>query len=91
MPEAVAPPRTSTGTPGETDARGDRLTELGAAFRHAFRSLRSLRGRDTHRGDEIGHAQSELLIELYANGAMHAGELAEAVEAAEEFVEPIGA
>jgi len=57
------------------------VTELGAAFRRAFRSLRSLRGRDTHRGDEIGHAQFELLIELYANGAMNAGELAEAVEA----------
>lgn len=57
------------------------IAELGGAFRRAFRSLRSLRGRDTHRGDEIGHAQFELLIELYANGAMQAGELAEAVEA----------
>jgi DNA-binding MarR family transcriptional regulator len=57
------------------------VTELGTAFRRAFRSLRSLRGRDTHRGDEIGHAQFELLIELYANGPMQAGELAEAVEA----------
>jgi DNA-binding MarR family transcriptional regulator len=54
--------------------------ELGRSFRRAFRSLRSLRGRDTHRGDEIGHAQFELLIELYAGGPMHAGELAEAVE-----------
>lgn len=57
------------------------VTELGVAFRRAFRSLRSLRGRDTHRGDEVGHAQFELLIELYANGAMPAGELADAVEA----------
>jgi DNA-binding MarR family transcriptional regulator len=57
------------------------VTELARTFRRAFRSLRSLRGRDTHRGDEIGHAQFELLIELYINGAMHAGELAEAVEA----------
>jgi MarR family transcriptional regulator, organic hydroperoxide resistance regulator len=57
------------------------VTDLGRAFRRAFRSLRSMRGRDTHRGDEVGHAQFELLIELYANGAMHAGELAEAVEA----------
>jgi DNA-binding MarR family transcriptional regulator len=57
------------------------VTELGRSFRRAFRSLRSLRGRDTHRGDEIGHAQFELLIELYANGPMHAGELAEAIEA----------
>ena len=57
------------------------IAELGGAFRRAFRSLRSLRGRDTHRGDEIGHAQFELLIELYLNGAMQAGGLAEAVEA----------
>jgi DNA-binding MarR family transcriptional regulator len=57
------------------------VAELGRAFRRAFRSLRSLRGRDTHRGDEIGHAQFELLIELYADGPMHAGELAEAIEA----------
>jgi DNA-binding MarR family transcriptional regulator len=57
------------------------VTELGVAFKGAFRSLRSLRGRETHRGDEVGHAQFELLIELYANGPMQAGELAEAVSA----------
>ena len=57
------------------------VTELGAAFRRAFRSLRSLRGRDTHRGDEIGHAQFELLIELCVRGPLHAGELAEVVGA----------
>ena len=47
-----------------TGARGGRITELGHAFRRAYRSLRRLRGRDTHRGDEIGHAQFELLVEL---------------------------
>jgi DNA-binding MarR family transcriptional regulator len=57
------------------------IIDLGRAFRRAFRSLRSMRGRDTHRGDEVGHAQFELLIELYGGGPMHAGELAEAVEA----------
>jgi MarR family transcriptional regulator, organic hydroperoxide resistance regulator len=67
--------------PAVDPAREAAVTELGQAFRRAFRSLRSLRGRDTHRGGEIGHAQFELLIELYANGAMHAGELADAVEA----------
>ncbi len=55
------------------------VAELGRAFRHAFRSLRSLRGRDTHREDDIGHAQLELLVELYVRGPLHAGELAEAV------------
>jgi DNA-binding MarR family transcriptional regulator len=62
-------------------AEREAVTELGRAFRRAFRSLRSLRGRETHRGDEMGHAQFELLIELYTNGAMPAGELADAVEA----------
>ncbi len=64
-----------------TAARETAVTELGIAFRRAFRSLRSLRGRDTHRGDELGHAQFELLGELYARGPMHAGELADAVAA----------
>jgi MarR family transcriptional regulator, organic hydroperoxide resistance regulator len=76
-PESTAAPA----APAVGPERQEAITELGIAFRRAFRSLRSLRGRDTHRGDEIGHAQFELLIELYANGAMHAGELAEAVEA----------
>jgi MarR family transcriptional regulator, organic hydroperoxide resistance regulator len=66
---------------GGTAERQAAVTELGIAFRRAFRSLRSMRGRDTHRGDEVGHAQFELLIELYARGPMHAGELAEAVAA----------
>jgi DNA-binding MarR family transcriptional regulator len=61
--------------------RAAAVTELGIAFRSAFRSLRSLRGRDTHRGDEIGHAQYELLAELCVRGPLQAGELAEAVEA----------
>jgi len=65
----------------EGAGRQEAITELGLAFRGAFRSLRSMRGRDTHRGDEIGHAQFELLIELCTRGPLHAGELAEAVGA----------
>jgi MarR family transcriptional regulator, organic hydroperoxide resistance regulator len=65
----------------EVASRQDAITELGLSFRRAFRSLRSMRGRDTHRGDEIGHAQFELLNELCTGGPMHAGELAEAVGA----------
>ena len=63
MPE---PRGTATKAPAEAPAspRQEAITELGLAFRHAFRSLRSMRGRDTHRGDEVGHAQFELLIEL---------------------------
>jgi len=67
--------------PEETTDRQEAVTELGTSFRRAFRSLRSMRGRDTHRGDEIGHAQFELLMELCIRGPLHAGELAEVVGA----------
>ena len=67
--------------PAEQAGRQEAITELGISFRQAFRRLRSLRGRDTHRGDEIGHAQFELLVELCVRGPLHAGELAEVVGA----------
>jgi DNA-binding MarR family transcriptional regulator len=55
------------------------LTELGLAFRHVFRTLSRLRGRDTHLGgSELSHAQFELLIELDERGELPAGELASA-------------
>ncbi|HKZ14297.1 MAG TPA: MarR family winged helix-turn-helix transcriptional regulator [Solirubrobacterales bacterium] len=76
MPELTS----DKATEGQT-RRQEAIAELGASFRHAFRSLRSMRGRDTHRGDEIGHAQFELLIELCVRGPLHAGELAEVVGA----------
>lgn len=58
--------------------REERLTELGQAFRRAYRSLRRLRGRDTHLlGGEISHAQFELLAELRERGPLPAGELAQ--------------
>jgi DNA-binding MarR family transcriptional regulator len=59
------------------DPREERLAELGQAFRRAYRSLRRLRGRDTHLlGGEISHAQFELLAELRERGPLPAGELA---------------
>jgi DNA-binding MarR family transcriptional regulator len=59
------------------DPRDEGLTELGVAFRHAYRSLRRLRGRDTHLGDgELGHAQFELLVDLRDRGPLSASELA---------------
>jgi DNA-binding MarR family transcriptional regulator len=78
---AEAPAGGAVATPPVGPERAAAITELGIAFRSAFRSLRSLRGRDTHRGDEIGHAQYELLAELCVRGPLQAGELAEAVEA----------
>jgi MarR family transcriptional regulator, organic hydroperoxide resistance regulator len=57
----------------------EELAELGLAFRHVFRALSRLRGRDTHLGgSELSHAQFELLIELDERGGLPAGELAAA-------------
>jgi DNA-binding MarR family transcriptional regulator len=59
------------------DGRDEQLAALGLAFRRAYRSLRSLRGRDTHLlPGKISHAQFELLAELYDRGPLPAGELA---------------
>ena len=53
------------------------LGELGVAFRHVFRALNRLRGRDTHLGgSELSHAQFELLVGLDERGELSAGELA---------------
>ncbi len=63
-----------------TDAESqwtDELAALGMAFRHVFRTLSRLRGRDTHLGSsELSHAQFELLLELEERGGLPAGELA---------------
>lgn len=57
------------------------LLDLGKAFRRVFRSLRRLRGRDTHLiGSEVSHAQLELLIELSERGPLSAGDLAAAAQ-----------
>ena len=76
MPEPAAGRGVGEAPASSPAGRQQALSELGAAFRGAFRSLRSLRGRDTHRGEEIGHAQFELLVELCVRGPLHAGELA---------------
>jgi DNA-binding MarR family transcriptional regulator len=55
------------------------LAEFGQAFRHVFRAVSRLRGRDTHLvGSELSHAQFELLIDLDERGELPAGELAAA-------------
>jgi DNA-binding MarR family transcriptional regulator len=71
----------------ELSAKGSReeweseLLDLGKAFRRVFRSLRRLRGRDTHLvGSEVSHAQMELLIELSEQGPLSAGDLAAAAQ-----------
>lgn len=53
------------------------LLALGQAFRHLFRALSRMRGRDTHlAAGELSHAQFELLLELDERGELSAGELA---------------
>jgi DNA-binding MarR family transcriptional regulator len=62
-----------------TDGLSPTLSELGLAFRHVFRLLSRLRGRDTHLGgSELSQAQYELLSELDERGELPAGELATA-------------
>ena len=59
--------------------RERQLSALGLAFRDADRSLRRLRGRDTHLGaGEVGHSRFELLGLLLDRGPLPAGELAAA-------------
>jgi DNA-binding MarR family transcriptional regulator len=66
------------------------LLDLGKAFRRVFRSLRRLRGRDTHLiGSEVSHAQMELLIELSEQGPLSAGELALAAQLTPATVTPM--
>ncbi len=70
----------SQGTPASEQWQAD-LLDLGKAFRRVFRSLRRLRGRDTHLlGSEVSHAQMELMIELSEQGPLSAGELALAAQ-----------
>lgn len=64
--------------PGQWQAELDGLAK---SFKRVFRTLRRLRGRDTHlAGDDVSHAQFELLIELYERGPLPAGELAIAAQ-----------
>ncbi len=60
-----------------SDGREVELVELATALKHVLRGAGRMRGRDTHLlGSEVGHAQFELLNELYEKGPMSAGELA---------------
>ena len=87
MPEAKAAVHP---TGAADDRRRDGLTELGFAFRRAYRSLRRLRGRDTHLGDgAIGHAQFELLADLRDRGPLSASELAAATGLSPATISPM--
>lgn len=75
MPDAAA----KRGRAAAQSERERQLNALGRAFRDADRSLRRLRGRDTHLGSgEMGHSRIELLGLLLDSGPLPAGELAAA-------------
>jgi DNA-binding MarR family transcriptional regulator len=75
-PKSGAPSANGGGASAGVDPAPE-LTALGLAFRHLFRAVTRMRGRDTHLGgSEISHAQFELLIELDERGELSAGELA---------------
>jgi MarR family transcriptional regulator, organic hydroperoxide resistance regulator len=74
----MAAPATHRIRPRRGEASAE-LKGLGLAFRRVFRTLNRMRGRDTHLGGEqLSHAQFELLIELFERGELPAGELAAA-------------
>jgi MarR family transcriptional regulator, organic hydroperoxide resistance regulator len=77
---AAAEPARSDRGEGEREVL---LDDLGAAFKRTFRTLSRLRGRDTHlAGQELSHAQFELLIQLHERGELSVGELATAARLA---------
>jgi DNA-binding MarR family transcriptional regulator len=52
------------------------VATFAAAFKRATGAVRRLRGRDTHRSDELSYAQYGLLFGLAENGEMPSSELA---------------
>jgi DNA-binding MarR family transcriptional regulator len=63
-------------------ARSEATAQLTTAFKRALAAVRRLRGRDTHRPDELSFAQFQLLFALAERGAITTGELAGAAELA---------
>jgi DNA-binding MarR family transcriptional regulator len=72
----TGPRKSASGTQPNPAARAE-LLALGQAFRHLYRAISRMRGRDTHlAGGELSHAQFELLLELDERGELSAGDLA---------------
>jgi DNA-binding MarR family transcriptional regulator len=70
--------------------RASDLEELGAALRRMLVSLRRLRGRQAQLGgQEVSHAQFELLLELLERTELTVGELAEAAHVTPATVTPM--
>jgi MarR family transcriptional regulator, organic hydroperoxide resistance regulator len=71
MSATMPPPQTAASTPQRAA-----VTELALSFKAAMASVRRLRGRDTHRPDELSYAQYSLLFGLADRGELSASELA---------------
>jgi DNA-binding MarR family transcriptional regulator len=59
-----------------TRERTEAVEAVVRAFKRATAAVRRLRGRDTHRPDELSHAQYHVLFELSRTANLSAGELA---------------
>ena len=68
-------------TVAEASTREESLARFGTAFKGVLAAVRRLRGRDTHRPDELSFAQYHLLFGL-AEPELSAGELAQVAELA---------
>lgn len=81
-PPASASTGSRSGDPAvERSEWQSEIDSLTKSFKRMFRTLRRVRGRDTHlAGNDVSHAQFELLIELYERGPLPAGELATAAQ-----------
>ncbi len=69
-------------TTASTTERGEALSRFGVAFKHANAAVRRLRGRDTHRPEELSYAQASLLFGLAESGELTASELAQYADVA---------
>ena len=65
-----------TATAAKGLAREEAVARLRAAFSGTLAAVRRLRGRDTHRPDELGFAQYHLLFGLADQSELTTGELA---------------
>jgi DNA-binding MarR family transcriptional regulator len=67
-------------TKPRSGSREEALAQLGSAFKGAMTAIRRLRGRETHRHDELTFAQYQLLFGLAEHDRLSAGELAVSAE-----------
>ena len=68
---ATAPRRPHAAAPARAPLR-DSVATFGMSFKTAMAAVRRLRGRDTHRPDEVSYAQCSLLFGLAEGGEISA-------------------